>query len=146
MAAAKMIETKAQEYRRVKEERRAQAETFDVPLPSGVTWKLRKVQLPQYVKSGVMPMSLASKLASAAQGVTSEQAFLSLSPEDQERVTTFMKIVVADCVVDPRIYLKPTSDDQMTLADVEEDDFDAIFAWAMPGGDIAETLETFRSE
>lgn len=143
-----MIETKAQQYKRIKATRAAKQETFDVEMPSGLTWTLRKPDIQQFVINGTMPMSMASKLSKAAQDADGDnlKAFSTLSIEDQIKTIGFSQKVVRFCAVDPRIVETPTADNEIGYDDVEIDDFNAILAWALPGGGEAESLDSFPSK
>lgn len=143
MAAAKM-ETAAEKYRRIKAERLAKEEVFDLETPSGMVWKVRRPNLAQFITSGVMPMSLAGKIAEQQnEGQTPEQVFAQLDWKDQVRSIEFSAKVVRYCAVSPRIVETPTGPDEIGYDEVEMEDFNAIFTWAMPGGGEAESLNSF---
>lgn len=146
MATAKM-ETAAERYRRIKNERLKLEKLYDFESPSGMLWKLRRPNIAQFVMSGVMPMTLAGKLATASEkGGDPAQAFDALDWKDKARTIEFSSAVVRFCAVEPKIVQTPTQPDEIGYDEVEMDDFNAIFAWAMPGGDGADTLSTFRAE
>lgn len=139
------METAAEKYRRIKQERLDKAELHDFTSPSGMVWKLRRPDLAQFVTSGMMPMSLAKHLSEIA-GDDGGAAFDRLSMDDKIRTLDFSQKVVRYCAVSPRIVETPVAPDEIGYGEVELDDFQAIFAWAMPGGEAAEGLETFRKE
>ncbi len=146
MPAAK-LETAAAKYRRIKEERLKGETLFDVETPSGMVWKLRKPNLAQFITSGVMPMSLAGKLAKAAEAEgDGAKAFASLEFDDQVRTVDFSAKVVRFCAVEPKIVEVPKEPNDIGYDEVELDDFNFIFAWAMPGGSEADGLANFRKE
>lgn len=144
MAAAKM-ETAAERYRRIKEERLKQTELFDFKSPSGMEWKLRRPDLPTFITSGMMPMSFAAKLVESKDGGS---GFADLDWTDQARTIEFSAKVVRYCAVEPRIVENPTGPNEIGFDEVEQDDYLAIFTWAMPagGGEAAEGLGNFHSE
>lgn len=146
MTAAKM-ETAAEKYRRIKAERLAGEELHDFTSPSGMTWKLRRPVVANFVRSGVMPMSLAQRLKDSFESSDSpEAAFSALDLKDQIRTVEFQAKVVKHCAVEPRIVENPSAPDEIGYDEVEMDDFDAIFKWAMPGGEEADDLATFRGK
>jgi hypothetical protein len=145
MAAAKM-ETAAERYRRIKAERLAQEELVDVETPSGMTWKLRRPNLAQFVTSGIMPISLAGKLAEADKDGNPAEAFNALDWEEKARTIEFSAKVVRYCAVDPKIVENPKGPNEISPDEVELDDFNYIFGWAMSGGGEADNLGTFRRQ
>lgn len=140
------METAAEKYRRIKRERMAKEEVVDFTSPSGMEWKLRRPNLGQWVTSGFVPMSLAKNLAAASETGDATSAFDSLSIDDKIKTLDFSQKVVRYCAVSPQIVENPTEPDQIGYDEVEMDDFQAILAWAMPGGDGAASLDTFRTE
>lgn len=148
MTSTKM-ETSAERYRRIKIERAAKQETFDVEMPSGMTWTLRKLDVAQFVLNGTMPMTLAAKIAEASEQTEGDgvKAFSALSFKDQIKTIDFSQKVVRYCAVNPRIVENPTLPDEIGFDEVELDDFNAILEWAQTGGDGAKDgLDTFRGE
>src|SRR5687767_1853974 len=109
MAAAQQ-ETKAQQYKRIKAERLAKETLHEFEAPSGLVWTLRKLNLAQFVMSGVMPMSLAGKLAKASEEANGNhaQAFQNLDWKEQAKTIEFSAKVVRYCAVDPKIADNPT--------------------------------------
>lgn len=149
MPAAKM-ETAAEKYRRIKQERILNAELFDLETPSGMTWKLRRPQLDQFLLAGTMPLSLASKVAEQQQhGASTDDVAQTLDASEVVQGIKFMGDLVRYCAVSPRIVDAPRAgEDEIGVAEVELDDFYAILAWAktQAGGGQAETLDSFRSK
>lgn len=142
------IETSAQRYRRIKAERAATQELFELETPSGMVWKLRKLDLEQFVLSGTMPMQFAAKLAKTheAAGGDAGKAFTSLPLNDQIKAIDFGQKVVRFCAVEPRIVENPEGENEIGYDEVEMDDFNAILEWAMPGGVEGESLKSFPEQ
>ena len=147
MAVAKM-ETAAEKYRRIKAERLDKEELFDLETPSGMTWKVRRPNLAQFIATGAIPMQLAGKLAKQAEshGGDNAAAFMDLEWDDKVRTIELTNKIVRYCAVSPKIVETPTAPDEIGFEEVELDDYNAIAAWAMGGGGALESLETFRSE
>jgi len=143
---SQQIETAAERYRRLKADR--QVETFDFTSPSGMTWKLRLVDIQAYVLNGGLPASLATKLQSVA-GESGDQvkAFSSLSPIEQAKAIEFSQKLVRAAAVSPRIveYPRP-GEDEIGYDEVETADFTAILQWVQTGGGEAGKLDAFHSE
>jgi len=143
------METSAQRYRRIKEAKLKSTELFDFTSPSGMEWKLRKVDLAQFVANGSLPMSLAQHInqANEANKGDVEAAFASLEWKDQARMIELVSKVVRYCAVEPRIVETVTDPDmEISFDEVELEDYNAIAKWAMPGGDVADGLDTFRKQ
>lgn len=153
-ATAAKMETAAERYRRIKAERAANDELFEVETPSGMVWKLRRLNLEQFVVSGTMPMQFATLLAKAQEeaGGDAKKAFATLDISDKLKALNFSQKVVRYCAVEPRIVEMPQAADEIGFDEVEIDDFNAILSWAMPNGDItqgggeAESLEPFPAK
>jgi hypothetical protein len=147
MTGTKM-ETAAEKYRRIKAERAANEELFELETPSGMVWKLRKLNLEQFVLSGTMPMQFAAKLAKTqeAAGGDHVKAFESLDMADKLKAISFSQKVVRYCAVEPRIVEDPKETNDIGFEEVELDDFNAILTWALPGGGKAESLDSFPVE
>lgn len=144
------IETAAEKYRRIKQERAASETLYDFTSPSGMEWKLRRPNLTQFITSGIMPMDLAAKLAPVAKdGGDMAAAFDRLSINEKVQTITFSAKVVRYCAVVPRIVEKVTvPDEEIAQDELELDDFNAIVAWATnpAGGNGADSLDNFRTE
>ncbi len=149
MIETKSIETSAERYRRIKAERAAGQELFDFTSPSGMEWKLRKLDLSTYLLNGAIPQQMASRLASAskATGGDNIEAFKSLEWKDQAKAINFASSIVRYCAVVPRIVESPEGPDEIGYEDVEADDYAAIVKWAMPQGGVeGDSLEAFPEQ
>jgi hypothetical protein len=134
MVTKAKMETSAQKYRRIKEERLRNVELHDLETPSGMVWKVRRPDLQQFIISGVLPMSLAEKLSSSKDTTAAVQ---SMDFKDQMRSIAFASAVVRHCAVEPRIVETATADNEIGFDEVEMDDYNAILAWAVGGGAAA---------
>lgn len=142
MTAAK-TETDAEKYRRIKAEREQGQQLFALKTPSGMTWQLRRPNLAQFMVSGVMPISLAGKFAASAEAM---EAATAMSLNDQIKTVEFSASLVRYCAVSPRIVEHPTEPNDIGFDEVELDDFQAILAWAMQGGESGTPLTNFRKK
>lgn len=133
---AKKVETAAERYRRIKDARIIEFES-----PSGMVWKLRRPNFKMFVDKGALPLSLASKIARTDGKAAS---FEELPAEEQAQLILFADEIVTYCTVDPKVVEKAVADDEISLSEVDIDDYTALVKWAMPGGGEAESLETFR--
>lgn len=141
-----MIETAAQRYRRIKEERHAADELHDVTCPSGMVFKCRTVSIDFLVSGGILPLSLVQKM-SEAEGkgdVSPEQVFLQLPLKEKlQSIDAAAKLLRYVCV-EPRIVDDATGPNDIRQDEVEPDDFNHIVEWATKGGVEAARLATFR--
>lgn len=143
---AKKLETAAERYRRIKAEREANAETFEVVTPSGMVWKLRRPNITQFIQSGMIPLSFAAKMVEAVEVTNGDKqaAFEALSDKEQLQTIEFVNNVLFYCAVSPRIVMEARpGEDEISYNEVELDDYEALVAWALPGGGEAETLTPF---
>lgn len=119
-------------------------ELFDVECPSGMIFKCRRPNLAQFITSGVLPMSLASKLQEAAKDGDAEM-WKTLDWQDQVKTIEFTNKLVRYVVVSPKIVEFPQAGkDEIGYDELELIDYNALVKWASPGGGEAENLENFR--
>lgn len=145
MKAQRKTESSVERYRRIRAERAAKDKIHEFTSPSGMVWKLRRPNLSQYVMNGVMPMGMTGKLAAqVSEGADPATLFTSLTWDEQVKTIEFANKIVRYCAVEPKIVESPTEPDEIGYDEVELDDYNAIVAWAMEGGDEAANLETFR--
>jgi hypothetical protein len=144
----------AKDYKKLASAKRAEAETFDVTLPSGAVWKLTEPPIQQFVLSGKLPAALAAKMVKAAKesGGDKEQAkqamFEELTTEDIMSNLAFGRDLLLVCAVHPRIVLNadPDSETEIAPEDILPEDFMFLVNWMLRGGDSGEGLDTFPAE
>lgn len=140
----KKVETAAERYRRIKAERAKNEELVDVSCPSGMVFKCRRPNVASFITSGLLPMSFASKLATAAE---SEGGLQSLDWQDLAKTIEFTNALVKSVCVSPKIVENPRDgQDEIGYGELELDDYGAIVKWALPGGGEAESLENFHQQ
>lgn len=129
------------------QEAKAGDPVFDLAVPSGFVWKVRKPDLTPYVICGELPVDLVSEVARSighgeenVDDTTSEK----MSPEDEAKILIFMREVVQAAAVEPRITTTPDGPDEIHPKFVDWPDFEAIFTWAVTGGGDVERLRRFR--
>lgn len=95
----------AAEYKAHAEKVRAGEGTYTVPLKSGATFELRKLDLQEYVLLGRIPQSLLNEGLKAwkKQGVGSGVKQSDLSDEETVNSLVFMREVVQGCCINPRL-------------------------------------------
>lgn len=136
MATAKM-ETAAQRYRKLKAQRAANEQLHDVPCPSGMVFKCRKVSIPFMVTSGILPLSLVAQMQKSQKanpGASEAEVLASLNIEEQIKSVEFAAKVVRYVCVEPRIADVLETENDITPDEMEVDDFTHILNWAMSGG------------
>ncbi len=135
----------------------AEGSTQLVKVPSGFVWELRPPNLLAYIATGRYPQSLVTKAreAWAKNGVMSEEQKLKLGEdaikemgeEDLSQLLIFMRTLVQDACVNPRIVVGGMGDDELDPIEVDPADFKFIFSWCMNHGGVPgiESLGTFRA-
>lgn len=136
----------AAQYRRQRNERKTEGETFDVEMPSGAIFTLRRPTMTTYVASGEIPGILLEKMALLERKSSKEagQVFAEMSAREQAQMTVFLGALVRETLVCPRISDDPQSDDEIRFSELEDDDFLAVVRWAKTGGASGESAGKFR--
>lgn len=118
-------------------------ELFEVELPSGWVFTLRKPDLAVFVASGALPQAVGEKMnRSKSQGASDEDAFNALSPKEKETGFKFGKKLLKQICVHPRIVDDPQDDDEIAMEELSEADLLFLFRWGGGGED----LDSFRGE
>lgn len=125
-----------------------------VTVPSGFVWELRAPNILAYMATGRYPQSLVNKGLDAfrANGTLDKQAIgerVVKESTDEEIAQTliFMRQLVTDACVNPRIVVGGIGDDELDPVEVDPDDFRFIFRWCLEHGGAAgvDGLSTFRT-
>lgn len=128
-----------------------------ITVPSGFVWELRPPNILAYIATGRYPQSLVGKAreAWAKNGVMSpkqqaelgEQAIKEMGDDELAQLLIFMRTIVQDACVKPRIVVGGMGDDELDPVEVDPEDFRFIFSWCMKHGGVPgiESLETFRA-
>lgn len=135
---------KASEY---KKHALKKSEIFDVALPSGAVWKMRKPSLEPYIASGRLPATLTAKMLSAVKQAKGGGLSDDLKSELLEQLTVDEMIdnlafgceLIAASAVEPRIVVKPDAnglvpEDAILPTDILPEDFEYLLKWVMTGG------------
>jgi hypothetical protein len=136
-------------YRQHLADKSADEKTFQVACPSDFVWQLRLYPLDKMLYAGKLPEFLASEMISAMEkkGVLPADALAAkIKGSDVLDTLKFMRDVVQFCAVKPRISLNPQNDDEIAPEEIELNDFEFIYFWAMAGGDEGKALATFRTK
>lgn len=124
-----------------------------IKLPdSGIEFELRRIDLQPYIRSGRLPDSLLRRGAAGWQKLldrTQSGDTESLTERDQKdalETVIFMREVVQESCVNPKLVINATEDDELDPKDLSGEDFAFIFQWAThqeKGGQV-EGLGKFR--
>ncbi len=129
-----------------------------VTVPSGFVWELRAPNILAYMATGRYPQSLVNKGMEAFKANGSipesevdrlkigEEVIQKSSDEEIAQTLIFMRQIVTDACVNPRIVVGGTGDDELDPVEVDPDDFRFIFNWCLEHGGVAgvDGLRTFR--
>lgn len=134
----------------------AEGSTQLVTVPSGFVWELRPPNILAYIATGRYPQSLVAKAreAWAKNGVMSdeqkqklgEETLKEMGDDEMSQLLIFMRTLVQDACVKPRIVVGGMGDDELDPVEVDPADFKFIFSWCMNHGGVPgiESLESFR--
>lgn len=152
----------AAEYRRRKPSSVPKSEqmrqTYLVEVPSGFIWELRPPNILAYMATGRYPQSLVKQSLDSfresgvlpkdkeTQEKMGEKIVKKADNEDIAQLLIFMRQIVTDACVKPRIVVGGIGDDELDPIEVDPDDFRFIFHWCMEHGGVAgvEGLRSFR--
>lgn len=142
MATAQM-ETAAQRYRRLKNEKEVVA---DAACPDcGMVWKARKADLNFWVASGMIPSSLAAAMVNAIKkgGMSPDDVMTALDLKQIAQSVEFTSKMVRYTAIEPRIVDKAEGPNDIEPDEVMMCCYNFLRDWQMKGGEGA-ALETFR--
>lgn len=149
---------RAAAYRESVRKKREEQKTVTVTLPSGFEWELRPPDLQGYMMTGRMPESLVQEFLKSAEkrGITPEElqsmsdlekfAATPLSQEETVLSLIFMRELVRDACVNPRIVVGGSGDDEIDPTEIDPEDFKFIVQWCLMHSGVAGLagLQTFR--
>jgi hypothetical protein len=136
---------------RADEYRRRQRPTVDVEIAAGVTFKLRRPNLQAQLVGGRMPTYFMSEVGGRwrrTQGQTDprpEEILAGMSGEETRDWMTFIKTIVLDVAVEPRLTEGEPGETELSIYELEDAHLFAIFNWAM-GGAKGAPVETASGE
>lgn len=132
----------------------AEGSTQLVTLPSGYVWELRPPNILAYIATGRYPQSLVNKARAAwkktgilpATDEAGEELVKEASDEEMAQLLIFMRTLVQDACIKPRIVVGGMGEDELDPIEVDPVDFKFIFSWCMSHGGVPgiESLESFR--
>ncbi len=131
-------------YRQARQTRAEQSNALiELELPSGFIFTVRQPDLALFKVSGALPQSVGDKMERAkGKGLSDEDAFKTLTEQEQEASFRFAKKLLRQICVNPRIVDDPQADDEISIEDLETEDFEFLMNWG-GGGD---SLDSFRGE
>lgn len=139
--------SRSDDYRTAVAKARA-TEAVEFVAPSGFTWKLRRPGIGAFLATGRVPQSLLETGMKAWQAQGKMPASASppeMNAEDTMASLIFMREIVREACVSPRIAVGSSDPDTIDPAEMFEADFMAIFEWVVTGGENAAVLRNFRA-
>jgi hypothetical protein len=147
MPQAKMIETAAEKYRRIKAEKAANETLHDVDCECGMTWKCRKANMEFWVTSGILPMHLVEKMVTAmGKAQNPENMLKTMATKEVIESIVFSSKVVRYTAVEPRIVETVEGPNDISQEDTMTCCYNTLLKWQMFGGEEAARLGNFRNE
>lgn len=146
-----MRATTAAEYRKRRDT--SKRPTQLVKTPSGFMWELRAPNILAYMATGRYPQSLVNKGMEAWKKTgkidekeLGERLVKESSDEEIAQTLIFMRQIVTDACVKPRIVVGGIGEDELDPIEIDPDDFRFIFNWCMTHGGVQgiDALNTFR--
>jgi hypothetical protein len=149
-----MKASSAAEYR--KRPAAAEGSTQLVKLPSGFVWELRAPNMLAYMATGRYPQSLVNKglevwkkngvIPEDEQLEVGKQIIKEMKDEEIAQTLIFMRTLVQDACVKPRIVVGGVGEDELDPVEVDPEDFKFIFSWCIKHGGVQgiKALENFR--
>jgi hypothetical protein len=117
-----------------KQWREQQSKKIELELPSGLVVGVRRPPLHMWISAGKLPENLVKAMLASRD--PQQVASVQMTPEQFKDLFRFMRETIVATVVEPRIVVGATSDDEIDPDDVPLDDAMFIFQWAMAGGAI----------
>lgn len=126
-------------------------ETFNVTLPSGAEFTLRRPNLKAYLSSGQLPTSLLKKMMqlSKRSKAYATEAMQEMTEEETVSMLVYQGSVLREVCVSPRIVDNPQADDEISFTELADEDIEFITKWAFnaeTGGVEGENVAQFRNE
>lgn len=138
--------------------RKKKVETTMVTMPSGFEWELKPPDINGYIMTGRLPQSLLDQFLAAAErrGITPEELKNAdvkrfeqtpINKEEGAASLIFMRELVREACVNPRIVVGGTGEDEIDPTEVDPGDFKFIVDWCLKHLGVAGLtgLQTFRS-
>lgn len=113
--------------------RAAHAKLVELELPSGLTIGVRRPPVHVWISNGKLPEGLVKAMLASRNPQTAAEV-MNMSADQLKDMFTFMRDTIVATVVQPRIVVGATGDDEIDPDDVPLDDAMFIFTWAMQGG------------
>lgn len=119
---------RAEEYRKRKE--RTPDLTAEITLPSGAVFKCRRPPLEVWIAAGRVPQSFLLKMQKAEKG---DGGAVVLTDEETVSTINFVRQALTYAVVEPRLVVDATGNDDLDPADLDIEDFHFLTSWILSG-------------
>lgn len=137
----------AKEYKKLAAKKRLTTDIYDLQLPSGAIWKLRKPPIEQFIMAGKLPTALVARMAKAAKkDAEATDVMRDLSADEMVASLEFGRDLLLYCAVEPAIALNPKGENEIAPEDILPDDFLFLINWLITGGRAGESLNTFPAK
>lgn len=146
----------ASQYRKLLQKKREATPAEPVTVPSGMVFMMIRPDLQAYIVTGRYPQSLVHEgikvLRERGIAPTDPKAISaigsSLEPEEFNNALIFLREMVRECCVSPRIVVGAQGDDEIEPGEIDIDDFNYMVEWCVnyKGVKNAEGIRNFRAE
>ncbi len=120
--------------------------TYQLTLPSGFVFTVRRPNLRTFAASGRMPQSLLEVMIAAESRGATEVRSNELPPEEVADLLKFQAEVVKKACLIPRIVENPTTAEEIRFEDIDDEDFAYLAQWCNGGSVEGENFEQFRQQ
>jgi hypothetical protein len=113
---------------------------IDVEIAPGFTFKLRRPNLQALLAGGHLPVVFTRDVGRAWQTrqgnpeASPADVVAGMSPQDLVETMKFVKDIVIDVCVEPRVTEGPTTEGALSILEIADEHLMSIFNWAMSGG------------
>lgn len=140
------------QYKQLAEKRRAEEPVFDVTLPTGMVFKMRKPPVEQWMIAGIVPTGALSRLPTLQKAMQEAGENGAAPPEamaDGFSLIEFTRKLLFYACVSPRLSLDPQDDDEIHPTDIAPEDFTFMVEWcnaSANGGEQVKSLSNFSKK
>jgi hypothetical protein len=145
--------SRATDYRNRRQQAQASEPTAELTLPSGAVFVVRRPPIQVWITAGKIPQSFLAQLLDAKRDGQAE----SLPEAETLAAVGFLRDALVYAVVEPRLRIGATGDDELDPSDLSPEDFEFLTGWIMAGspgvpvptkgGEVStESLSRFRQK
>ena len=121
-------------------------QTYELQLPSGFVFTVRRPNIKSYAVSGRLPENLLQKMIEAEKRGATAAVSDDLSTDETVELLAFQALLVKKACVVPRIVDDPQTPEEIRFEDLDDDDFLYLSQWCNTGSVEGENFDKFRKK